>query len=290
MTNRRTFLGQAGLLGAAMLLRPDLSSAKGVSKVGLQLYSLRDYLPKDVKGVTEKVAKAGYKEVETYGYSKQNGFWGLDAKAYGQLLKANGLVSPSGHFGIESYFRDGTDKDLNEAIEAAKIIGSTYVILPWMGGDLIDTVDKCKAMAQKFNAAGELIKKAGLKFGYHNHNFEWKPVGDTSFYDVLLKETDVNLVTLELDLYWVYRSNLDPVKMLTENPNRFKLVHVKDADKANKELNTEVGKGLIDYKAIFAAAQKAGIKHFIVEQENFTNIDPYVSIGESISYVKTLSV
>jgi sugar phosphate isomerase/epimerase len=290
MTNRRTFLGQAGLLGAAMLLRPDLSSAKGVSKVGLQLYSLRDYLPKDVKGVTEKVAKAGYKEVETYGYSKQNGFWGLDAKAYGQLLKANGLVSPSGHFGIESYFRDGTDKDLNEAIEAAKIIGSTYVILPWMGGDLIDTVDKCKAMAQKFNAAGELIKKAGLKFGYHNHNFEWKPVGDTSFYDVLLKETDVNLVTLELDLYWVYRSNLDPVKMLTENPNRFKLVHVMDADKANKELNTEVGKGLIDYKAIFAAAQKAGIKHFIVEQENFTNIDPYVSIGESISYVKTLSV
>lgn len=290
MTNRRTFLGQAGLLGAAMLLRPDLSSAKGVSKVGLQLYSLRDYLPKDVKGVTEKVAKAGYKEVETYGYSKQNGFWGLDAKAYSQLLKANGLVSPSGHYGIESYFRDGSDKEINEAIEAAKTIGSTYVILPWMGGELIDTVDKCKAMAQKFNQAGELVKKAGLKFGYHNHNFEWKPVGDTSFYDVLLKETDVNLVTLELDLYWVYRSNLDPVKMLTEHPNRFKLVHVKDADKANKELNTEIGKGLIDYKAIFAAAQKAGIKHFIVEQENFTNIDPYVSISESISYVKTLSV
>ncbi|GAA4909292.1 sugar phosphate isomerase/epimerase [Mucilaginibacter defluvii] len=290
MTNRRTFLGQAGLLGAAMLLRPDLSSAKGVSKVGLQLYSLRDYLPKDVKGVTEKIAKAGYKEVETYGYSKQNGFWGLDAKAYGQLLKANGLVSPSGHYGIESYFRDGSDKEINEAIEAAKIIGSTYVILPWMGGELIDTVDKCKAMAQKFNKAGEMVKKAGLKFGYHNHNFEWKPVGDTSFYDVLLKETDVNLVTLELDLYWVYRSNLDPVKMLNENPNRFKLVHVKDADKANKELNTEVGKGLIDYKAIFAAAQKAGVKHFIVEQENFTNIDPYVSIGESISYVKTLSI
>ncbi|MCC8410199.1 sugar phosphate isomerase/epimerase [Mucilaginibacter sp. UR6-1] len=290
MTNRRIFLGQAGLLGAAMLLRPDLSSAKGVSKVGLQLYSLRDYLPKDVKGVTEKIAKAGYKEVETYGYSKQNGFWGLDAKAYGQLLKANGLVSPSGHYGIESYFRDGSDKEINEAIEAAKIIGSTYVILPWMGGELIDTVDKCKAMAQKFNKAGEMVKKAGLKFGYHNHNFEWKPVGDTSFYDVLLKETDVNLVTLELDLYWVYRSNLDPVKMLNENPNRFKLVHVKDADKANKELNTEVGKGLIDYKAIFAAAQKAGVKHFIVEQENFTNIDPYVSIGESISYVKTLSI
>lgn len=290
MTNRRTFLGQAGLLGAAMLLRPDLSSAKGVSKVGLQLYSLRDYLPKDVKGVTEKIAKAGYKEVETYGYSKKNGFWGLDAKAYSQLLKANGLVSPSGHYGIETYFRDGSDKEINEAIEAAKTIGSTYVILPWMGGDLIDTVDKCKAMAQKFNQAGELVKKAGLKFGYHNHNFEWKPVGDTSFYDVLLKETDVNLVTLELDLYWVYRSNLDPVKMLTENPGRFKLVHVKDADKANKELNTEVGKGLIDYKAIFAVAQKAGIKHFIVEQENFTNIDPYVSIGESYSYVKTLSV
>ncbi|RVU00734.1 sugar phosphate isomerase/epimerase [Mucilaginibacter limnophilus] len=290
MTNRRTFLGQAGLIGAALLLKPSLSSAKGVNKVGLQLYSLRDYLPKDVKGVHAKVAAAGYKEVETYGYSKANGFWGLDAKAYSELLKANGLVSPSGHYGIESYFRSGSTKDLDEVIEAAKIIGQTYVILPAMGGDLIDTAEKCKAMAKKFNEAGALLKKQGLKFGYHNHNFEWKPVDGTTFYDVLLKETDPNLVTLELDLYWVVRSNLDPAKMLTEHPGRFKLVHVKDADKANKELNTEIGKGSIDYKSIFAVAQKAGIKHFIVEQENFTNIDPYVSIGESISYVKTLSI
>ncbi len=290
MTNRRTFLGQAGLLGAAALLKPDFSFAKGVSKVGLQLYSLRDELPKDVKGVIEKVAKAGYKEVETYGFSKQNGFWGLDAKAFAALLKANGLTTPSGHYGIEQYFRNGNTADIDAAIEAAQITGQTYVILPYMGGDLIDTVDKCKAMAQKFNAAGEMVKKAGLKFGYHNHNFEWKPVGDTSFYDVLLKETDAKLVTLELDLYWVVRSNLDPVKMLTEHPGRFKLVHVKDADKANKELNTEIGKGSIDYKAIFAVSQKAGIKHFIVEQENFTNIDPFQSITESASYVKTLAV
>ncbi|RYY37544.1 MAG: sugar phosphate isomerase/epimerase [Sphingobacteriaceae bacterium] len=290
MTNRRTFLGQAGLLGAAVLLKPNFASAKGVSKVGLQLYSLRDYLPKDVKGVTAKVAAAGYKEVETYGYSKANGFWGLDAKAYSELLKANGLVSPSGHYGIESYFRDGNTKDIDEAIEAAKIIGQTYVILPYMGGDLIDTAEKCKAMAKKFNAAGEMLQKHGLKFGYHNHNFEWKPVEGTTFYDVLLQETNPKLVTLELDLYWVVRSNLDPAKMLITHPDRFKLVHVKDADKANVELNTEIGKGSVDYKAIFAVAKKAGIKHFIVEQENFTNIDPYVSIGESITYVKTLSV
>ncbi|GAA4339581.1 sugar phosphate isomerase/epimerase [Mucilaginibacter gynuensis] len=290
MTNRRTFLAQAGLAGAAMLIAPKMLSAKGINKVGLQLYSLRDYLPKDVKGVTAKVAQAGYKEVETYGYSKKDGFWGLDAKAYGELLKANGLVSPSGHYGYESYFRTGSTEELDSYIEAAHTIGQTYVILPWMSGDLIDTADKCKAIAKKFTTAAEYLKKANLKFAYHNHNFEWKPVDGTTFYDVILKETDPAVVKLELDMYWVVRAGHDIADILAKNPGRFELCHVKDADKSNVELNTEVGKGSIDYKAMLAKAGKAGVKHFIVEQENFTNIDAYVSITESCKYVKTLSV
>ncbi|RYE17424.1 MAG: hypothetical protein EOP51_23925 [Sphingobacteriales bacterium] len=153
-------------------------------------------------------------------------------------------------------------------------------------GDLVKTVDGCKAVAEKLNKAGELLKKEGLKFAYHNHAWEWTKVGDTSFYDVLLKETDVNLVKLEMDIYWVVRAGLDPVAMLEQHPGKFELFHVKDADKNNINLNTEIGKGSIDFKAIFAKAKKAGVKHFIVEQENFTNIDPYVSIAQSSAYVK----
>ncbi|RYE20900.1 MAG: twin-arginine translocation signal domain-containing protein, partial [Sphingobacteriales bacterium] len=123
MINRRKFLGQAGMAGAAMMIAPKLLSAKSVNKVGIQLYSLRDYLPKDVKGVTAKVAQAGYKEVETYGYGIQNGYWGLDAKAYSELLKANGLVSPSGHYGLDQYLKDGGLTDLQNNINAAHTIG-----------------------------------------------------------------------------------------------------------------------------------------------------------------------
>ncbi|MEO6150812.1 MAG: sugar phosphate isomerase/epimerase [Mucilaginibacter sp.] len=286
MTNRRTFLGQAGLASAAMLFAPKFLSAKSINKVGLQLYSLRDYLPKDVKGVTAKIAEAGYKEVETYGYSQKGGYWGLDARDYAEVLTANGLVSPSGHYGFDQYLSTGGMADIESYIHAAHTIGQTYIIAPGLNGDLVKTVDGCKAVAEKFNKAGELLKKEGLKFGYHNHAWEWGKVADTTFYDVLLKETDVNLVKLEMDIYWVVRAGLDPIAMLEQHPGKFALFHVKDADKANINLNTEIGKGSIDFKAIFAKAKAAGVKHFIVEQENFTNIDPYVSIAESSAYVK----
>lgn len=278
-------MGQAGLIGAAILLKPSLSSAKGINKVGLQLYTLRDYLPKDVKGVIGKVAAAGYKEVETFGYNKQNGFWGLDAKAFSDLLKANGLTSPSGHSSVDVGAADYS-ASLQEAIDAAHIVGQQYVILPWLNSNLIDTADKCKAISEKLNKIGETVNKAGLKFAYHNHNFEWAPVDGTTFYDVVLKETDPNLVKLEMDIYWVVRAGIDAAAMLEAHPGRFELFHIKDADKANPNLNTEVGKGTVDFQSILNKAKKAGVKHFLVEQENFINIDPYVSITESCNYVK----
>ena len=284
MTNRRAFLAQAGVIGTAMLLKPHATWAKGINNVGLQLYSLRDYLPADPKGVIAKVAKAGYKEVETYGYSQKDGFWGLSTAEFSALLKDNGLVTPSGHY----YFNLGGDyaADWKSAIDAAHATGQKYIIQPAIAGEMINTVENCKATAAKFNQLGEELKKEGLVFGYHNHHFEWAPVGNTTFYDILLKETDPALVKLEMDIYWVVRAGKNAAAMLETNPERFRLFHVKDADKNNIELNTEVGKGTVDFKTIFAKAAKAGVKHFIVEQENFTNIDPYVSIAQSSAYVK----
>jgi sugar phosphate isomerase/epimerase len=286
MTTRREFLTQAGLISAGLMIAPGLLSAKGTNVVGLQLYSLRDQLPKDVKGVIAKVAAAGYKEVETFGYSKQNGFWGLDAKAFSGLLKANGLTTPSGHFGMDEYFVHGKTTDLESYIEAANATGMKYVVVPSINGEVLKSADQFKQVAEKLNKAAELCKKSGLQLGYHNHNFEWKPIDGTTFYDTILKETDPKLVHMEMDIFWVVRAGQDPVKLFQQHPGRFALCHIKDRDKKQTDLNTEIGKGSIDFKTILSHAKLAGLKHFIVEQENYINIDPFVSIAESAAYVK----
>jgi sugar phosphate isomerase/epimerase len=286
MTTRREFLTQAGLISASLMIAPKLLSAKSSNIVGLQLYSLRDQLPKDVKGNIAKVAAAGYKEVETFGYSKQHGFWGLDAKAFSDLLKDNGLKTPSGHYNLNQLFVEGKTDDLETCIEAANITGMEYVIVPSINGEVLKSADQFKAVAEKMNKAAELCKKSNLKLGYHNHNFEWRPVDGTTFYDVLLKETDPALVHMEMDIYWVVRAGQDPVKIFEAHPGRFALCHLKDMDKTNNSLNTEIGKGTIDFKTILSKAKLAGLKHFIVEQENYIDIDPYVSIAESAAYVK----
>ena len=286
MTTRRTFLAQAGLVAAGVMIKPNLLSAKSTNGVGLQLYSLRDQLPKDVKGVIAQVAKAGYKEVETFGFNQQTGYWGLPGKDFGQLLKDNGLSTPSGHYGLDQYFGEGKTDDLKAYIEVANTIGQTYIIIPSLNHNFIKTVDDCKGVADKMNKIAEICKASGLKLGYHNHNFEWHPVGDTTFYDVVLNNTDPKLVNMEMDLYWVVRAGQDPLAIFQKHPGRFTFVHNKDRDKTNAELNTEIGNGDIDFKAILGKAKLAGIKHFIVEQENCTNIDPYVSITKSASYLK----
>lgn len=287
MTTRRAFLTQAGLIGAGVLLAPKFLSAKINAKAGLQLYTLRDELPKDVKGVIAKVAAAGYKEVETFGYSKEHGFWGLNAQEFSALLKKHGLTSPSGHYGMDALLAEGKLGEVDEAIEAARILGQEYVTMPYVNEKFRKTAADLKNIAAKLNLAAERVKKAGLKMGYHNHNFEFEKVDGVMLYDVLLKETNPALVHFEMDLYWVVRSGQDPVKWLEAHPGRFTMVHVKDMDKQQPELNTEIGKGSIDFKRIFAHTAKAGVRHYIVEQENF-KIDPYVSINESSKYLRNV--
>ncbi|OKS85575.1 sugar phosphate isomerase/epimerase family protein [Mucilaginibacter polytrichastri] len=284
MTTRRAFLTQAGLFATGALLMPKLTSAKIEGKVGLQLYSLREQLPKDPKGVIAKIAQAGYKEVETYGYSKEHGFFGLSAQEFGKLLKANGLTTPSGHYNMDSLFAEGKFGELDEAIEAAQLTGQQYVTIPYLNEKFRKTAADLKAVAAKVNLAAERAKRAGLKVAYHNHDFEFANIEGTSLYEVLAKETTI---ALEMDLYWAVRSNQDPIKWFEKYPGRFRMVHVKDMDKAEPELNTEVGKGSIDFKKIFAKAKLAGIKHYIVEQENF-KIDPYLSITESSKYLRNV--
>jgi sugar phosphate isomerase/epimerase len=285
MNSRRKFITQAGIAAAAGLVLPSFACVKTSKAVGLQLYSLRELLPQDPRGVIAKVAAAGYKEVETYGYSPAGGFWGLDPKAFKNLLIENGLTAPSGHYGIDKYIQDGNEEELKSFIAAASAIGSEYLTVPYLGDALRQNADDYKKVAAKLNQAGALCKASGLKIAYHNHDFELKSWGDTTGLEIMLKETDPKLVDFEMDIYWVVRSGKDPVQLFDAYPGRFTMWHIKDMDKANNEKNIEVGSGGIDFKTIFKSAKKAGLKHAIMEQENF-DMEPYASIKQSQTYIK----
>ncbi|MGN8058332.1 sugar phosphate isomerase/epimerase family protein [Pedobacter sp. 22163] len=287
MLSRRSFILNSSMAAAAALLVPSFACVASDKKsVGLQLYSLRDELPKDVKGTIAKVAKAGFKEVETYGFSIKDQFWGLTPAEFKKLLDDNGLTAPSGHYGLGSYLTDGNTEELKAAIAAAKVLGSEYVTIPWLDESIRKSADDYKKIAVKINEAGKLAKEAGIRLAYHNHNFEFDKQGDTTGYEILLKGTDKNLVDFELDLYWVVRSGNDPIKLFKENPGRFTMWHVKDMDKANPALNAEVGTGSINFKPIFADAKLSGMKHFFVEHETNYKPNAMESVAASCAYIK----
>ena len=286
MNSRRTFLKQAGIAAAGVAILPNFYCTPSVSAktVGIQLYSLREQLPKDVKGVIAKVAEAGYKKVETYGYTADTGFWGMSAKDFKALLAENGLTAPSGHFGMDGFIKSGNVEELKPLMEGAATVGMEYFTCPWLDPTLRTSIDDFKKVADRLNSAASLAKASGLQMAYHNHDFEFTKYGEETGYETLLENTDEKNVKFELDLYWVVRSGNDPLELFKKHPGRFPMWHVKDMDKANPTINTEVGSGSIDFKSIYKNAKEAGLVHLIVEQENFS-LDPYKSIKQSFDYV-----
>lgn len=285
--HRRTFLKQSAMAVAATSILPSLLySCDKDYPLGLQLYSLRDTIGDDVEGTLSRVSKVGFKEVETYGYSPVNQFWGVSVKNFKNMLNSNGLTSPSGHYEFGTYLKkDGTKSDFAEILEVAKELGQKYVTVPHIADNLRTNIDDYKRLAEKLNEAGEMCKNAGLKLAYHNHAFEFEDHNGQTGFQVFLNNTDKDLVFFEMDIYWVVRSGNNPVALIKQNPGRFPLWHVKDMDKANHELNTEIGSGTIDFEKIFEVAEEAGAKHFILEQENF-KMDPYKSLAKSFEYIK----
>ena len=286
MISRRNFIISSGVAVTAAWLLPSFACNPSSKKVGLQLYSLRDRIGDNVKLILEQVAKAGYNTVETYGFSIKDKFWALSPKDLQNALSDNGLIATSGHYGLGSYLADGNTDELIAAIEAAGTLKSEYLTVPYLDASLRSNLDDYKKIAEKLNKAGEMCKKTGLKLAYHNHNFEFDAMDNTNGYETLLKETDKNLVDFEMDLYWVARAGKIPAQLFKEHPGRFKLWHVKDMDKKNPNLNTEVGNGRIDFKPIFAKAKEAGMEHIFVEQENNYYPNELDSIKTSCDYIK----
>ncbi len=254
------------MLAAPMLSKLDLT-AKASSKIGLQLYTLRTDLAKDLEGTLKKVAAIGYKEVELFGYNDGK-FFGKTPKEFKAILDGLGLNPVSGHYGAGVQMKDqkGTlSNDWQRAVDDAAAIGQKYVNCAYLTDGERKSIEDYKKYVDLFNKSGEVAKKAGLQFGYHNHDFEFKKMDGQLPYD-LIASTDPDLVKLELDLYWIVKAGLDPVDLFKKYPGRFPLWHVKDMDKTDQSF-AEVGTGSIDFKKIFDARKIAGLQHFFVEQD-----------------------
>ena len=272
--------------GAAAMVLPFISKldfeTKAASKIGLQLYTLRDAIAKDVEGTLRKVAAIGYKEVELYGYSDGR-FFGKTAKKLKSFLKSVGLNPVSGHYGagVENRKAIGTlSNNWQQAVDDAAELGQKYVNCAYLT-QAERTLEGYKSYVELFNKAGEVAKKSGLQFGYHNHDFEFIKLSGITPYDIIAGQTDPELVKLELDLYWVVKAGLDPLDLFKKYPGRFPLWHVKDMEKGPEKSYTEVGTGSIDFSKIFAERKLSGMKHFFVEQD-VAKIPPLEAIG--ISY------
>jgi sugar phosphate isomerase/epimerase len=269
------------LTAAALMSRLNwAASDHRIEKIGVQLYTVRDALKQDFEGTLSRVAKIGYKEVEFAGYFSDLKNLNPAPKKTRELLNSLGLDAPATHIPYSAV----RPESLPRVIEASEIIGHTYIVNPGIDEELRKTADGWKNAAEAFNRAGRETMRSGIQFAYHNHVIEFKPVDGQLPYNILLKECDPKLVKMEMDLGWAHEAGTDPLKWFAQYPGRFPLVHVKDFE-ANGTM-TDVGKGVIDWKAIFAKADLAGIKRYFVEHDNPKS--PFESIQASYEYLETL--
>ena len=251
---------------------------------GLQLYTLRDVLPNNPKDVLTQVASFGYKQIESYEHKDLGIFWGMKNTEFKKLMDDLGMKIVSSHCDINKDF----DRKAAEAAE----IGMKYLICPYLGPQ--KTIDDFKKFAATFNQRGETCKKNGIKFGYHNHDYGFIPVDGQLPQDVMMQNTDKNLVDFEMDIYWVVTAGQDPIAWINKYPGRFKLSHIKDRKKgaplSEREVSVDLGTGGIDFKSILKEAGKKGMEYYIVEQEAYENTTPLAAAKADADYLKNFKI
>jgi sugar phosphate isomerase/epimerase len=281
-TSRRTFLKSISLSGIGLALWncvPTLMADPLGLPLGLQLYSVRDYLPKDYDGTLRRLSAIGYREVEAAG------FFGHSASEVKRSMDRAGLHCVSAHYSLKDLL-----SKVNETIQYGKDLGLEYIVCasPWFKdpSSIKDagsraarermTLDDWRWNADQFNRIGERVHAAGMRFAYHNHTPEFLFENGVMFYDELLRQTDPATVAMELDCGWAAVAGQKPVELLTRYATRITMLHVKDFKMGHGVVplpeppSTELGHGVIDYRAIFETARRANnIEHIFVEQEEF---------------------
>jgi sugar phosphate isomerase/epimerase len=297
--SRRNFIRNTAFATAGVLVaKPNLFAApKPKHIIGVQLYSVRTDMKANPVATLEQLAKMGYKHVE-HAYYIDRKFYGHEPTAFKKTLDGFGLHMPSGHTNLELKHWDAAKKDFIDewkyTIEDAANAGMQYVITAWLDDALRKSYDAMRSFADVFNASGELCKKYGMKFGYHNHNFEFaKNLNGHSVYDIILAHTDPNLVFLQLDMGNIYGTGADPIEIVKNNPGRFLSVHVKDEIKATEPGESPyesciLGKGFAGTKKITdLCATVGGTTHFIVEQESYQGQTPLAAVKQDLAILKS---
>jgi sugar phosphate isomerase/epimerase len=275
--DRRAFLGTlpaaAALLAARPLCAADMAVRTPIDTVGIQLYTLRSLLAQDLEGTLARVAEIGFREVEFAG------LYGRTAADMRALLDRTGLRAVSSHHSV----RD-VRENWSRVLADATTLGQGYVVVASIPDADRATGDALRRLTDDFNRAGDAARAAGLHFGYHNHDFEFQTVDGEKIYDVLLQRCDPALVVMEMDLFWMVNGGQDPLAYFTAHPGRFHLVHAKDRTADGAMVN--VGSGTIDFRAILARAEQAGIRHWLVEHDRPAS--PLEDVRASFQYLRQL--
>ena len=292
--NRRDFLKAAamGLFGTAILSQYGLSAcaapktAPFKSGIGIQLYTIRDNMAQDVVGTLKRVADIGYQYLELAGYSDGK-FYGYKPAEFKKIVSDLGMEIISSHTGVEVKGVDTSNVDI--MAEAHADLGVKYCVQPWLVEERRVSADSYRAFVNELNLIGEVMKRYGIRFAYHNHDFEFFEVdGLTPFTDIFMPESDPELLTFELDNYWVTRAGFDPVEVMKAFPGRFELWHIKDMEDSEDQFFAPVGEGVIDYQRIFNVKETAGMKYFFVEQDRTRDGNAMQAIETSFNNLKNL--
>lgn len=302
MKSRRKFIKQTtiALAGVALASNKVFSMTKASKeRLGLQLYSVRDDMKTDPSGTLKKVSAIGYKYVEHANYVDGK-FYGYTPVDFKKVLSDLNLDMISGHCVMTMKHWDDATNDVTYAwkktVEDAATVGQKYVVSPWMDEKARTDMDLLKKFMMMFNKSGELCKAHGMKFGYHNHDFEFTTkVGDENLYDYILKNTDSNLVAQQMDIGNMYGAGGRALDILKAHPGRFELMHVKDeipstggGEMGDKFESTVLGKGVVGTKEIVDYARKhGGTTQFIIEQESYQSLTPVESAKEDFDVMKS---
>ncbi len=296
-TSRRKFIQNSTLTiaGAALLSDSLFGFGKSKTITGLQLYSVRDEMKKDPLGTLKQLAAMGYRHVEHANYADRK-FYGYSAKEFKKILGDLGMKMPSGHTVLAKQHWDDTNKTFTDlwkyTVEDAAILGQQFVISPWIDESWRKDEDTLKYYMDVFNKSGELCKKSGMKFGYHNHHFEFnEELNGKKVYDVIVQHTDPSLVIHQLDIGNMYYGGGRAMAVIKKYPGRFASLHVKDeiavAGSEHGYESAVLGTGIIGVKEVVAESIKTGgTIHLIIEQESYQDKTPMEAVKEDLAIMK----
>lgn len=294
--SRRSFIRNSAMAAAGVSLFQQniFAAVKKGELTGIQLYSVRTDMKADPLGTLKQLSDMGYRHVEHANYANRK-FYGWSVSDFRKILNGFGMSMPSGHTVLDAKHWDASKKDFTAewkyTVEDAAAMGQSFVISPWLEESKRKSMGDLKSFMEIFNRSGELCKKFGMKFGYHNHDFEFsEKVEGKVLFDIILAETDPNLVMQQLDIGNMLNGGAKAVEVMQQYPGRFESMHVKDEIKATEGHepfeSTILGKGVVPIKTIIDLGRASGTKHFIIEQESYQGKTPMECADDDLEIMK----